>query len=104
MGRGETSGFFKKYCEDMKLTLKDPILQRLKALENAMAEELELGKGQKGRNLRFISNLYTNVLSCIVSLGRKGITYNQLNSEGWKLNQSRYSQPERDNEKKSGQI
>ena len=91
MGAGETSAFFEKYCDDVKLTLKDPILLRLKALGNAMAEVLEREKGQKGRNLRFISNLYTNVVSCIVSLGRKGTTLNELKSEGWKLTKARYS-------------
>ena len=91
MGAGETSAFFEKYCDDVKLTLKDPILLRLKALGNAMAEVLEREKGQKGRNLRFISNLYSNLLSCIVSLGRKGTTFDELKTEGWKLTQSRYS-------------
>ena len=91
MGSGETSAFFKKYCDNMKLTLRDPILQRLKALGNAMVEELEVGKGQKGRNLRFISNLYTNLLSCIVSIGRKGTSYDELSSEGWKVKKTRYT-------------
>ena len=75
----------------MNLTLRDPILQRLKALGNAMVEELEVGKGQKGRNLRFISNLYTNLLSCIVSIGRKGTSYDELSSEGWKVKKTRYT-------------
>ena len=56
-----------------------------------MEEEIELGKGQKDRNIRFISNLYTNIVSCIVSLGRKGSTYKQLSSEGWKLGKIRYA-------------
>ena len=45
----------------------------------------------ESKNLRFISNLCTNVLSCIVSLGRKGTTFNVLKSEGWKVTKSRYS-------------
>ena len=38
-----------------------------------------------------ISHLYTNLLSCFVSLGRKGTTYNQLSSVGWKLSETRYT-------------
>ena len=66
-------------------------MKRLRELANAMEEELECGKCQKGRHIRFISNLYTNLLFCIVSLGRKGTTYSQLSSEGWNLRKPRYA-------------
>ena len=64
---------------------------RLRELANEMKEEPEGGKGQKDRHLRFISNLYTNLLSCFVLHGHKGTTHNLLSSVGWKLRETRYA-------------
>ena len=38
-----------------------------------------------------ISHLYTNLLSCFVSLDRKGTTYNRLSSVGRKISETRYA-------------
>ena len=93
MGSAHTSAFFEKYCSELKLTLNYPIMKRLQELSNTIEKEIRRIKGKNEHNThtRFQSHVYTNLLSCVVSLGRKDFTHEQLRSEGWKFGRDRYT-------------
>ena len=82
MGPGEIGTFFTKYCEKLKLTLKHPIKKALKELAIAIKEEITRCKPARGIQHPFLSHLYTNLLSCIVTPVERAFIHWDLNSDG----------------------